>query len=290
MEFAVLAGVITMLASGIGIALTKKPVEELGALQTIVLRNLIAVPVLFIAFLAVGEPVDFSAGSMVVAVLIAILSYFPFMLFMHALKRGKVGVITPVSASRVLVSALFGFAFLGDTFSDVDIAAFTLICFGILSGSVNWSNLRHSDIANSKSGVPHALLAAMLWGVILPLFMFPSMWYGAIFWALVIEFFVLIGGTLHLAVSGIRMKNLSISKLRVNAPYIVGAACMTSVFTVFTNLGYETGEIGLVTALSGAGVIVAVLASAVFYGERLSIGQYAGATLVVLGIAITAAI
>ena len=161
-SFAVFAGLIAMLASGLGTALIKQPTVELGPLQTIVWRNVIAVPFLAILFFAVGSPLDFSQGSIAVGFGIAVASYFPFMFFMLGLEREKVGVIMPIASGRIIVSAVFGFLLLGDTMTVEKLVAIAVIFSGIFVGTINWRDFKNSDFLNLKSGVPYAIIAALL--------------------------------------------------------------------------------------------------------------------------------
>jgi uncharacterized membrane protein len=76
--------------------------------------------------------------------------------------------------------------------------------------------------------------------------------------------------------------------LRDDAPYILASGIFGGLGTVFLNLAYQSGEVSVVSAIAGSAVIVAIAGAAIFYRERLTLIQYSGAGLVLLGIVLTA--
>jgi drug/metabolite transporter (DMT)-like permease len=78
--------------------------------------------------------------------------------------------------------------------------------------------------------------------------------------------------------------------LRKNFGYVALAGVGAGIGTTFVNLGYATGDIGIVSAIAGAQALIAMIFAHYFYQERLTRLQYGGAGLVLLGIALAAMI
>lgn len=288
---AVLYGLLAMLGLGLQGAFMKGIVDKYGPLQGIVLRNIPTVFILIVVIIGTSSFPSLTLASFLLGLLIAALAYFPFMFFIFALKRGKAGVMYPISSLRILVASLFGFLVLGDLFTVGKTAVVVVIFLGVLLLTLNFKNLKESEIFSMKSGVPLALLAALLLGIVHPLFKFPSEALGALFFALMIEGTILIAAFIHLTLNERTMPKLGFMVLSLKGKelwLIITAGVSTALGTVFVNLGYETGEISIVTAISSASVLIAVIGAALLYKERLTAIQYGGVAVVLLGL-ITAA-
>jgi drug/metabolite transporter (DMT)-like permease len=284
---AVVYSIIVMLGWGVSNAALKSVVARFGPLRSIIFRGIVAVPILVISLILARPVLAFSAESLLLGAAIAVAGYFPFMFFSYALKSGKVGIVAPISSGRVVVSALLGFWLLGDVFSFGKLAAVGITLLGVVLASVDFRDIRNSNLLSQESGVPMALLAALSWGVVLPLFKFPSEALGALFFALMVESAVCACAAVHLKARRERIfpqgRADSIA-LRRNGLFVLLAGLGAGFATVFLNLGYETGEIAIVSAISSASVIISIIAAALFFRERLRVAEYLGAAFVLLGV------
>lgn len=288
---AVLYGLLAMLGWGLQNTLMKGIVDKYGPLQGIILRNIPAVLILIVVIIGTSSFPSFTPASFFLGLFIAVLGYFPFMFFIFALKRGKAGIIYPTSSLRILAASLFGFLVLGELFTAGKTAVVVAVFLGVLLLTLNFKNLKESDIFSIESGVPLALLAALLWGVILPLFKFPSEALGALFFTLMVEGVILVAALIHLTLYERTAPKLGfiVRSFRGQELWlIIAAGVSTALGTMFVNLGYETGEISIVTAISSSSVLIAVVGAAFLYKERLTSIQYGGVAVVLLGI-VTAA-
>lgn len=292
LSVAALYGLLAMLGWGVQVAALKSPIGRFGSVRAIILRGIVATSALAVALAILRPPLSFDARWFFLGLLIAALGYLPFLFFVYALRRGKVGVVTPVTALQIVVAALFGFLVLGETFSLAKAFAVGVIFTGVVVATVDFRNIRRSNLLSLESGVPFAVLAGLLWGIILPLFKFPSAELGALFFTLMVAGVTLLGAILQVTLEGKRVlpKASEFFKSPRHIVLIALAGLGAAFGTVFANLGYETGEISIVSGISGANIVIAAFLAALMYRERLSVREYAGAGLALLGIIVAAII
>lgn len=236
-----------------------------------------------------GVPFVFNWRWIGLGSVIALGGYFGFLCFMLALKHGKVGVVVPISSASIVVSSIFGFSLLGDPFEALKVLTVAIVFVGVAFASINFKAFKNSDIFSKESGVPYALLCALLWGIVFPLYKFPSDHLGSLFYALIIEIVVLGSAYLQLLVTPGFEPSHSFKEFTSRPTMrLLGVVAITTIGTavgsVFLNFAYQTGEVSVVSAIFGSSSIIALVTGAVLYKEVLSRQQYIGAVLVVLGI------
>ncbi len=287
---AILCAVIGTVGWGLSNAAAKRLVERFGPVRAIVFRNSLAVILLVCAVLVVGIPDTFTMRMLAFGIALSIAGYFPYISFLTGLRRGKVGIVYPIAEIWVILAALIGILYLGDVFTLGKAYALGFIVLGVIVSTVNFKLLKESDLISPSSGVPHALLSAILWGVIFAFFLYPSEALGGIFFALIVEGMVLLSALTHLMLKRERLiaHPADNDALKSMWPFLIVSSLGAGVGTMFINFGYATGEIALVSAIAGAQIVVAGMFAHFIYGERLTARQYAGALLVIVGIACAA--
>ncbi|MEK9177405.1 MAG: EamA family transporter [Patescibacteria group bacterium] len=286
---AVIYGIAAMFAGGVSNALLKDSVSRFGPVRSAMLRAAVSSVVLAVAILVIRPSVSWDLGMTVFTVAVSLLGYFPFLFMLEGFRKGKVGVVVPVASGWIVIAALFSAVFFGETYSPGKLAAFVAILGGIIAVSVNpkeWGTLKPFD---ARTGIPFALAAALLWGVVFPLFKVTAGYFGAVVFAWIIETTVALSALLHLTLRGEPLAPRPRALGRSWLPFTV-AGVLTALYTVAVSEGYQTGEIGIVSALAGSGVVVAVIVAALMHRERLAIPQYLGVGLVLLGTVIASII
>ncbi|MBX9765528.1 DMT family transporter [Patescibacteria group bacterium] len=278
---AVLYGVIAMFAGGISNALLKGVSEGIGAVPTVVLRAGISAVTLLAVVLVIRPEFAFNFGSFVVALLISILGYFPFLFFVKALRMEKVGIVAPIASSWIVVASVIGFLFFNESLSSNKLFVLAVIVAGVILTSIDFKAWGRGRAVFSKNALIFAIAAALLWGVVFPLFQVPAEAFGALIFGLIIETVVFLSAVTHLVITKERMPIFSTIKPHLKA--VLGAGILTAVYTPVVSLGYLTGNVSIVSALSGSSIVVAVFVAALLYKERLTVLQYAGAALIFLG-------
>ncbi|GEM_PF-1504335 len=275
-------GLVAMFAGGISTALLKDSVSRFGPLQSVVLRSGVSSIVLIALVLILRPAIPWDIGMFFFTVAVSILGYFPFLFMLEGFREGKVGVVMPISSGWVVIAAGVGFVFFGESVSMQKLLALAIVVFGILAVSIRPGDWKAVRLFDARNGVAFALAAALLWGIVFPLFKITGGYFGALVFACIIESLVCISGCVHLLLT---KKPLlpSINGLRQGwVPFSI-AGILTAGYTISISAGYQTGEISVVSALAGSAVVVAVIVAAVLHHERLRASQYFGVGLVLLG-------
>jgi len=280
LQAAILYGLVAMFASGLANALLKRAAGGMGVLPTVIFRSGVSALALWAVFIAVRPVIVFSAGMLAFAVAVSILGYFPFLFFIAGLKEGKVGVVAPIAASWIAIAAVTSFVLYSEPFTVGKIVALVLVILGVLFSSVNLKDWQSGF--SLQSGVLFAAIAAVMWGIVFPLFKVPSEYFGALFFACLIESMVCLSGFAHRILT--RTPVPSIDAFKASWMPVFAAGVLTALFTLSVGAGYLTGEVSVVSALAGSGVVVTLLVARLFEKERLSALQYVGAGPLLLGI------
>jgi len=229
-----------------------------------------------------------------ICVFITILSYGGFIAFMYSLQYGKPGLVVPIASGRIVLMSVIGFVFLSESFSYLKFVMVSIIFLGVVLASVDFKEIKNSDVFKWQSGVPLAILAALGWGLTMPFFKLPSMELGALFAAFVIELTILLAAVTHGLFLERRnyIKNWkieidrSLSKRMIAVSALVGIS--TGVASLFLNLAFMTGYISIASAVGGAGGLVTVILGAVLFKEKLTVQQYFASALIFIGILLPA--
>lgn len=277
---AIFYGIIAMFAGGVSNALLKGVSTGLGAVPTVILRAGISALTLLAVFTVLRPAVTLNSENLLIALAISVLGYFPSLFFVTALSTGKVGVVAPIASSWIVVAAVIGTLFFQEAISAEKVFVLFTVIAGVVLTSINFKEWRGKGSVASRA-VLFAVGAALLWGVVFPLFKIPAEYFGVLFFGLFIESIVCITGIIHLLVTRGNMP--PVSHIKKHAVPLFFAGLLVAIFTPVVSLGYLTGETTIVSALAGAGTAVAIFTAAFLYKERLTLQQYAGGACILLG-------
>ncbi len=274
----IIFGLISMLGFGLGNALSKIPTQKLGAKKTVFLRNvfisLILIIVLFFFF-----PLTISFYYIVIALLLSLIGYIAIVTFFAALKVGKVGVVSPIGNSAVIFTVIFSIIFFNETLNSLQLISISLIVLGIILISIDFSDIKNSDLFKIASGVPLALLTCLFWGILWSFIKIPVSILGPVLTSLILEFGIVIFSGIHLK---IKKEKFGIDKNFLGLIIII--ALFTAAGTLFFNFGLSVAKISIVAPLAFANPLVSALYGRIFFKEKLSFIQWMGVLLIVLGI------
>jgi drug/metabolite transporter (DMT)-like permease len=281
---AVVYSLIPMLGFGISSGLQKPVARAIGSESLILLRGIFMSAMVLVVLLLNLDQVTFAPYWIGISVGAAIISYFGLLFLNKSLELGEAGVVVPFNSVRVILSSLIGVLFLGDVISTSEFFFIALIFLGIIFGSINFKELKNSNLFDIKSGIPYSLLSALFWGIMFPFFGIYSATLGTILFTWVLETTNILASGVHLFISN--DKKLDVTLPNSAKMWIAIAAISTlGVFaSFFQNLAYTTGEISVTTAIVSASPAVTVIFGYLFLNERLKPKQYFGVLLILIGI------
>lgn len=275
----IIFGIISMLGFGISTGITKVPLKSIGNQMTIFFRGIFMSLIIFLVLLFY-LPASLSPFYLVIALVIGVIGYFPLFTFYKGLKRGKIGVISPVSNSSIIFTVLFSIVFFGETLNIIQSYAIVLIIIGVFLVSVNFRDLKGSNLFKFSSGIPFALMTCLGWGLFFFLVKIPVTFIGPVLTAFMVEFVIMIMAGINMRASRIPFK---IPNKRILI-YIVILSVFGSAGAIFFNMGISVSSVSIVAALSKSSPWVTTLYGRVAYKEKLKAAQYVAIVLILAGI------
>ena len=272
-----------LLMTGVGLtnAVAKAPSERVGNVQTIFWRGLFLAPLMLCIALFNWPSHELASRDLLIAVGIALVGYLPLMLFYRALSLGKVGVVSPVLGTTIIYTTMLSMVFYGEQLSGAQLAGIIAIIIGVVLVSVDFRQWRGSDMFSRSSGVPHALGAAFLWGLVFFLLKIPNQALGPFLTSTITEAGVLVGALAHLALTRKSPKMPDKKSAREIAVLVIlGPSILFFYFAI------QMLDVSVVSAIMFSSPLVAALYGALVYKERLTIQQYFAIVLLVTGIVI----
>jgi drug/metabolite transporter (DMT)-like permease len=235
------------------------------------------VVVIVVAPVVEGVPDDVTAAGVTWALIAGFSSVWGLSMMYRALRIGKVGVVAPIASTEGAIAAVVSVAFLGESLNVPVTVALCVVAAGVVVVTF------HGRLADLHV-LPcvYAFAAATAFGVAL----ISSAKAGdavGIFWTILIARIV---GVLYTAVPLAVRKDLPWPGRVVLICVFTGLAEVTG----FATYIYATGEGVAVPAVLGSQfAAVAALASFIAFGERITRVQFAGALVIMAGVAAVAA-
>ncbi len=276
-SYAILFGLIAMVGSGLSGVLSREPVRRLGSDTTLFWRG-VAMVALQIPFLVAFFLRELPWQGIVWAVGVGVVGYLPIYFFFRAISNGRVGVISPISNSSAVITALLAVFVLGEPFGIFRVLGLLVAVSGIVLLSVDFRDWKNSSLLRNDSGIPFAVAACFEWGIVLFLFRYPVILIGPIPTLFIVESMVLALSALRLQV-----KRESFTLPRDLRSQILFIGIFGAIGGAAYNFGLMTSAIAVVAILNMTNPIISALYERIVFKERLSVRQYVGMVLAIAG-------
>jgi drug/metabolite transporter (DMT)-like permease len=275
----VVGGLMAAVFWGLSTVAASRSTRRIGPQQALAYVMLTGLAIALVLAPAIeGAPKDVGARGLVWALVAGFASVWGLSMMYRALRIGKVGVVAPIASTEGALAAIFSVAFLGETLTLRVTLALCVVAAGIVVVTF------HGRLADLHvRPCLYALAAATAFGIAL----ISSAKAGAavgMFWTILIARIV---GVLYTAVPLFVRKNLPWPGRVVLICVFAGVAEVTG----FAAYIYATDDGVAVPAVLGSQfAAVAALASFVAFGERVTRVQFAGAMVIMAGVAAVAAL
>ncbi len=279
----ILAQIISMLSFGISNALWRKPIDRMRAEEAIVYRSVFSLSFFIILIFIFDDtqptaaPKAFGLNIWLFTILISCLSYFGLYFFNLGLKEKATGLVATVSTTSFLFGQFAAFVFLGESFSANYMVPFLL--FLIMLVINDYHSLKKFKLSK---GIFYGLLAAVFWGLTLPLLAIPANKLGFIKTGLILESSVLLMSFLSLRF--LYKQNLKWLSFKKHVHYFILLGLLAGNGVLFNNLSYTKIPVHIAGALSSSTHIITIFVAWLLFKEKLKIHQYIAA--LISGIAI----
>lgn len=274
----ILFGLLAMIGFGLGNALAANNSRKEGYVKTIFYRNILAVALLLIPVLIFNHHITLK--SVLLAISIAIVGYFPLLTFYKSLTLERVGVVTPIANSSTVFTVLFSILFFKETLTLSRILFIVSIIVGIILLSLNAKDFKNAFSQHHTTAILLALTACFLWGVVHFLFKIPVTLMGPILTSFITELVILIVSAIHLRIQKqsffVKDKKLLLS--------LIGVGFFSGLASISYMMGLSYSDVIVIAPLISSSPLIALLYARIVHKEQLHLQQYIGFFFVLLGI------
>ena len=215
---------------------------------------------------------------------ILIVALFPFLAwisYLKATKKGIVSILGPVSRTGFLISSFLGILLLNEDITTVKFISFILILSGGIFLTFEWSNIKHIKSTKLFSGVPLALLSAILIGSNLfltaPLSRTNGWYYTTLVSRLGVTFYSLV----FLLLS---TKPIIGSWKQFPWKIALGVALTDVIGLGAYNFAVTRYEVSYVSVIASCATLVTIILARLFLKEKLTKIQLFGVVIILFGI------
>lgn len=276
-----LFAIVSMLAFGTNGGVVKKLIKDLGPLKYGFYRNLGLAIVLLIIVILNLNTVNLNWFYILLAVLLSIVIYVGFYVSNIAVKKGRLGIVLPITSSRIIITTLLAGVILKENLDITQYFLIFVIIVGIITLSVNFKELKSFSF-NGK-GIKEAGMAAIIFGVAMTFYGLIGKEIGANLLGFIVEFTILIGSTIHLIAT---KESILLNKTEKNTygKTIVLMTLLAVVGVYFSNIAYVIGSVSIVTAIAAAAPIVTTLYDRFVHKEIMNFQENIGMIVIIGGI------
>lgn len=278
-----LLATIPMLGYGVIDAITVGTAKRVPALYFILLQNFITLSCFVLVIILFVPTRLFSDPAAWFALCGGFFLVLGYLAFLKALAVGKAGVVTAFAHGYILVAALIGILFLGESANSVRILAILVVLAGLTILSTNLRDLRSITFFSKDSGLLFALLSMFGWGIGFSLQKIASDALPLFEAAVLVEL-----GAFIVPTSVFLLTQKPLAKYRTFRWLDLGIIAIVAVgfFGLQTALitAFSLFDLGLVATIAGSSSIITAILSYFLYRQTLSGREMIGILVVVFGL------
>jgi len=282
---AIFGGLGAMMGWGISDFFAKKAVDKIGHTIALFWMQSLGIIPLLIFFLLSFDTSNFSFSQMPTVVLLGVIDVMGYLMFYKALEKGKVSIISPITASYAAFTVLISVLVFGEHLSVKTILVLSMVFIGIILTSIDPGEFKKDgfDAKDLTKGVPEALLGVAFFSVWFPFwdnFVSDKNWLIlVILLRLVMALFLLgIGKASKLQV---RVKDPDAIKWLV----IIGVLDAIAYLTLTWSYSV-TRYTSIISMLSATFSLPTLILARIFLKEKLKLNQAGGIGLILLGLSL----
>ena len=275
---ALICGLLAMGSYGLANAFSRPIIHRLGAVRLLWVRGLAIVAMLTVVALpSFGHLANWRAA--LAALGIGIFGYIPPLAFSQGIKVSRISIITPIASTAPLITVILSAVFLHARLHGGQWWGIGVIVLANVLASVNFRSLRDSNILKLASGVPYALTAALGWGVVFFLIIYPTRSIGPWLTSLLMEIGVVLAASVHV---WLRREPFAVHE--ATRKDVLFNAALIAVGTLGFTIGVRSFNIGLVATLSNSNAVVSIIAATLWHHEHLTRAEKILAGLMIFGV------
>jgi drug/metabolite transporter (DMT)-like permease len=271
----ILFGLLAAISWGVCDFLFVKPIRENDALKATFFLSLLCATLAWVFAFSVGFTIP-SFEEFSLSIIPGLCFTFAFLFFLKGLQVGRVSLVSPISSSYPILTALLAFVFLGEILSLSGYAGFALIVLGVAFASLKVKFGKHP--LHLEEGVLFAFVALFFWGIG---FFFLNDLNSAIGFASALPLFLTVR-VFFLALL-CAFYGVSFTIPRHFKQMAVASFFMTTGFAAYLH-ALSTGALSIVTVVASSFPAITIFLAHLFIGERLRVVQYVGVFFILFGV------
>ncbi|MGQ9788269.1 MAG: EamA family transporter [Candidatus Hadarchaeaceae archaeon] len=274
----VLFGLVAMMCWGIADFFAARAIRKAGVLRTLVWAQTVGLLVLITIAFLIGLAVP-SFYTLVIILLTGVLNVVACLSFYRGLHVGKVSIISPVSASWVVVTVILSLVILGETLSQLQTIGVVLTISGVLLASFKSRELLRLRLGSLSAGVQFAVISMLAWGVH---YIFIDFLIGELGWFLPVLSVKTVTVLSLLLYSGFANRDLSYPKSVFPMVVAIGLLEATA-FTAY-GAGVASQFTAIVAPVAATFPVVTIILARIFFKEMVEVNQRIGIGAVLTGL------
>ena len=279
-----LFGILAMLGWGIHKILAKKLIDRLGPYEALVYGNSIFVGMIILYSIITRTFAVPAPKTFLLTIVLAGIACLGVAALYKAMHIGKVSIVVPVSHVYAAIIVVVGIFFFGEVMTRLQFFAVFLAIAGTILVSFKISSLRRMKFKNTSAGIPYALVTIVCWGLSFALIKLVIKELGPFVTMLYFEVFVL---AFLLAPYALRLAKLKKpSKKDMKLAFLIGLVTFGAEISYYT--GLNMGLVSIIGPISACALMVTVLLSWLFLGEKIDLNQKIAIAMIFAGILLLA--
>ncbi len=275
----ILFGIIAMLSWGVADFFAAKAVRKSGVFRALLWSLIIGLIITLPIFLIFFEFPTITFSTMVIILITAFLGIISLLAFYKGLQVGNVSIVSPISASSVVVTVILSLIILKEKLTSLQAIAISLIIIGAVLTAFKFHDLIKLRLKNIAKGVEYAIIPFFAWGIIyilLDTLISRLGWFLPVFLLVTVEILFL------LIYSGATKKDISFPKNVALFVILMGLLEITGFLFIGSALNSEYTTI--VAPISAAFPVITIILARIFFKEILELNQKIGIVSVLTGL------
>lgn len=272
-------GILAMFCWGVADFLVAKVVRRVNVFRTFVWGEIISLSLYFLFFLYFFKWPQLSEMTFGIILACSLLHITAYLALYKSLQVGQVSVVTPVSASWVVLTVMLCVIFLNETLTGAKLAGVVLVICAVILVSFKWRDMMHLRLKNIAAGVDYALLALLTFGVQYALVDYLV---SELSWFLPIFFIKAFSLPMLLLYSSASRRDVSFPK--VAATFIILIGFLEFLAFLGYGLGVNSDYTAIVAPITASSPIVTIALARIFFREAIDINQRIGIASFLVGL------
>ncbi len=272
------AGIVAMIFYGMADVLTAVALKYDEVAKVLLLGSLV-VMLMFLPILFYLLPsLQFNAYYALLTVVAGVIGSLALFAYFRGLQVDRVSMVAPISSAWPIITIPLAVFLLAQGLDPIEILGAALIVLGSIIIALRFQQLKRLKSFSAMKGIKYGLLTMVIWGFMYWLVGYSSKDMG---WFITIFIFGLVQTVLFLLYFMYKRTPMQISHKAV-AP-IIGEAVLNGVAILAFGFGSQYGNISIISPLTAAAPLVAVLLAYTFLKEKLSGNEKFGVVLLIVG-------